>query len=182
MSESTMSTFELIHRPALGAVTPLVSTSIRLTPLPEGAVLLAIGAPDMIDHIADLAAKSGLSLRADGPGQWYLVGDEAMSPAAVKALAEGLGTGVTVIDQSHGRIRIAVEGPVVEDMLARGTGVDLGHFAVGRATSTLIGHIPAHVTRLSEERFDVMPMRGFAESLWHDFEAMAAEYSDQDPD
>lgn len=173
-----MSSFELIHRAALGAAKPLLSDRIRLTALPEGAILSVIGATDKADRLADTAVKSGLSLRANGPGQWYLVADEAISRAAIHALAGSLGDAFTIIDQSHGRIRIAVEGPAVQDVLAKGTGLDLALFAVGDATSTLIGHIATHVTRLAGEHFELMPLRGFAESLWHDLETMATEYSD----
>lgn len=181
MSESTMSTFELIHRPVLGTVTPLRARQIRLMPLPEGTILLVIGATEGAARVADAARQAGLSLRANGPGQWYLVSDEPMMRTAIQSLLGNLGDGFTVIDQSHGRIRVTVEGSAVEDVLAKGTGVDLGSFPVGHATSALIGHIPVHVSRMSATEFELMPMRGFAESLWHDLEAMAAEYVDQDP-
>ena len=51
-------------------------------------------------------------------------------------------------------------------------------FLLTLATTTLIGHIAAHITRTGPDRFELMPLRGFAESLWHDLETMAAEFAD----
>lgn len=177
MPEITMSTFELIHRPALGAVRALQASRIRLASLPEGAMLQVMGPADGTALVADVAQQAGLSVLPGGPGQWLLVSDMPMMRAAKHALAAGL-VGFTIVDQSHGRVRIAVEGPVVEDVLAKGTGIDLAAFAIGHATSTLVGHITVHLSRLSATRFELMPLRSFAESLWHDLEIMAAEYAD----
>jgi len=162
-----MRDIDLIHRPALAGTTPVASAAIRLTPLPEGTVLQIFGTASGAASLS--AANSRLSLRANGPGQWY-------------AVAEDTGAGVTLpeqftsVDQSHGRVRIAVEGSAVEQVLAKGTGIDLSQFAVGDATTTLIGHISAHITRTAADRFELMPLRSFAETLWHDLETMAAEH------
>lgn len=163
-----MSDIELIHRPVLASAKPLGSGRIRLTPLPEGTVLQVFGPAARGASIAEIAARAGLSLRPNGPGQWYLVGD---APARLE-----LPDGFSVVDQSHGRVRMAVEGDAVEQVLAKGTGVDLSRFEVGHATSTLVGHVGAHLTRTAADRFELMPLRSFAESLWHDLERMAAEY------
>lgn len=163
-----MSDIELIHRPVLASAKPLGSDRIRLTPLPEGTVLQVFGPSARGASLAEAAARAGLSLRPNGPGQWYLVGD---APDRL-----GLPDGFSVVDQSHGRVRIAVEGDVVEQVLAKGTGVDLSRFEIGDATTTLVGHVGAHVTRMAADRFELMPLRSFAESLWHDLERMAAEY------
>lgn len=164
-----MPDFELIHRPVLAGSKSLASDRVRLTPLPEGTVWQVFGSTSGTASLAAAASASGLSLRANGPGQWYLVGDR---PGIVVALPDGF----TAVDQSHGRVRIAVEGVAVEDVLAKGTGIDLARFEVGHATTTLVGHVSAHIARTAADRFELMPLRSFAESLWHDLETMAAEY------
>jgi len=176
MSDPMMSDFELIHRPVLGSATPLLGDRIRLMPLPEGTVLQVFGDAAHAASLAHAAQHAGLSMRANGSDQWYLVSDEPASGTALPDLASSLPDSLSVVDQSHGRVRIAVEGVAVEDVLAKGTGVDLGRFEVGRSTTTLIGHIATHMTRIAIDRFEIMPLRGFAESLWHDLEKMAAEY------
>lgn len=178
MSESTMSTFELIHRPALGAVKAVQANQIRLMPLAEGLILQVIGPVDGGVSVDAASRQAGLSLRPNGPGQWFLVGDASMPKSALQSVRSNLGEGFTVVDQSHGRIRIMLEGSAVEDVLAKGTGVDLAAFAVGHATSTLVGHVPVHLSRLSAMQFELMSLRGFAENLWHDLQTMAAEFSD----
>ncbi|MET3580162.1 sarcosine oxidase subunit gamma [Mesorhizobium robiniae] len=171
-----MSDFELIHRVVLSSATPLRSERIQLTPLPEGTVLQVFGPAAHAGSLAHAAARAGLSLRANGPGQWYLVGDETTTRDVLAELTSGLPDGFTVVEQNHGRVRIAVEGDAVKAVLAKGTGVDLSQFEIGHATTTLIGHISAHISRTSADRFELMPLRSFAESLWHDLEKMAAEY------
>lgn len=171
-----MSEFELIHRPVLGSVTPLLANRIRLTPLPEGTVLQILGPAAHAATVADAARRAGLSPRPNGPGQWYLVADMPIARVALAELAASLPDDCSLVDQSHGRVRISVEGDTVEAVLAKGTGVDLSKFAIGHATTTLFGHVSAHVTRTAADRFELMPLRGFAESLWHDLKTMAAEY------
>ncbi|SEH97891.1 sarcosine oxidase, gamma subunit family, heterotetrameric form [Rhizobium tibeticum] len=48
----------------------------------------------------------------------------------------------------------------------------LSECAVGRSTTTLIGHIAAHITRVDEDAFEIIVLRGFAESLWDDLARM----------
>jgi sarcosine oxidase subunit gamma len=177
MSDPIMTDFELIHRPVLGPVTPVVAERIRLEPLPEGTVLQVFGPVGHIASLMEAAKRAGLDMRANGPGLWYLVGDEPAPPAAKAELTAGLSELFSVIDQSHGRVRIAIEGEVVEEILAKGTGIDLDCFGIGQSTTTLIGHVSAHMTRTAKDRFELMAQRGFTESLWHDLVTMAAEYT-----
>lgn len=172
-----MSDLELIHRAALGSTAPVLASRIRLLPLPEGIVLQVFGSAASAGFLSETAARAGLSLRANGPGQWYLVGDEPRSRAELVELISSLPEGFAVVDQSHGRVRIAVEGHAVEEVLAKGTGIDLSRFEVGHATTTLVGHISAHMTRTAAARFELMPLRGFAESLWHDLMVMSREFA-----
>lgn len=159
---------DLIHRPVLTAK-PIAGDRIRLAPLPEGTVLQVNGPAADLPGLEAAATTAGLALRTNGPDQWFLVSDDAIAPP-------DLPTVFSTVDQSHGRIRIAIEGSAVADVLAKGTALDLASFEVGAATTTLIGHIATHVTRLGEDRFELMVLRGFAESLWHDLETMSAEF------
>lgn len=171
-----MSDVELTHRPTLGSIAPVLADRIRLLPLPEGTVLQVFGEGEHAPRLADAAARVGLSMRTNGPDRWYLVGDLPVSQAALSDLTDALPDAFSFVDQSHGLVRIAVEGDAVEDVLAKGTGVDLACFEVGQSTTTLFGHIAAHMTRTAMDRFELMPLRSFAESLWDDLRLMAAEY------
>jgi sarcosine oxidase subunit gamma len=171
-----MSDFELIHRTVLASAKPVTSSRIRLAALPEGTVLQVFGGAS--DELAGFCEQRGLSLRANGPGQWYLIGDGPLAFGAFDGLSASLPPGHSIVDQSHGRVRMFVEGPSARDVLAKGTGLDLATLGLGDATTTLVGHIAAHITRSAPDRFELMPLRGFAENLWHDLEAMAAEFAD----
>ena len=156
-----MSELREIKRAALGG-------GVTVTALPEGHVVLLLakaGAP--------MPAVEGL--RPAGPGQWFLVGDAPLTEAEMAALATRV-PDVALSDQSHGRVRIAVAGPRAVAMLAKGTAVDLERMPVGHSATTLIGPLGVHLTRTGEMAFELMVLRSFAAALWHDLEAMAAEY------
>ena len=150
-----------IRRAALGP-------GVTLTALPEGHVILLLaraGAP----------APELPGLRPAAPGQWFLVGDAPLPDAELEGLATRL-PDVALSDQSHGRVRIGVAGARAAALLAKGTAVDLDALPVGASATTLIGPIGAHLTRTGETVFELMVLRGFGSALWHDLEAMAAEY------
>lgn len=150
------------HRSALSGS---VGGGARITALPEGGVLHLLGR-------AGAPAPELEGLRAAGPGQWFLVSGAPLDVAALAARFPNL----AICDQGHGRARIAVEGPRAADMLAKGTAVDLERMALGASAQTLVGPIGAHLTRTGEQAFELLVLRGFADSLWHDLEAMAAEW------
>ena len=153
------------HRQALHGAG---GNGVMLTALPEGHVVLLLTR-------AGAQAPDVPGLRPAGPGQWYMVGDEPLSAEDFAALVARL-PDVAVSDQSHGRVRIVVEGAEVAEMLAKGTAVDLEGLAVGASASTLVGPLGVHLTRTCAVRYELMVLRSFAEALWNDLEMMAAEY------
>ncbi|GLR50582.1 sarcosine oxidase subunit gamma [Shinella yambaruensis] len=167
--------------PALAARKPLASSRIRLSALPEGTILQMIAGPQTpgpVDGLERLAAKTGLALRAISPGQWLLVGDRPTPyPQACRLLA-ALEPHASGIDQSHGRVRLHLEGPMAATVLSKGTAVDLhpSAFAPGHTAATLVGHVSVHLTRLDAEAFEITVLRGFAEALWDDLALMCAEF------
>lgn len=176
-----MPEFNIFSRAALDSRKPISSRRISLRALPEGHVIQVLAKPDQADGPARYSALSdgtNCAVRAGGPGQWFIVGDRPKSPAELKVLFESLQPDAFGIDQSAGRVRLFVEGEMVERMLCKETAVDLfiAAFPVGHSASTLIGHVAAHVTRTAEQTFEIMVLRGFAESLWDDLARMSAEF------
>jgi sarcosine oxidase subunit gamma len=176
-----MSAFAIEHRAALGGKVPLISTGVTLRALPEGHVLhllSASGDGDISRTISSLLGCDVLAKRSVSPGQWFVVGDAPLSPAALADIMQKLNQYADVIDQSHGRVRIAVAGAKAASVLAKGTAVDLAlnAFPIGHATTTLIGHIATHITRVSEDGFELIVLRGFAESLWDELADLSAEF------
>lgn len=171
-----------VHRAVLSGNAPQESASIRITPLPEGHVIEVLAKKTDADLYADLeklsSKETDCPVRTGGPGQWFVVGDTPLSRNEINELFESLATRADCIDQSHGRVRIGLSGPKVEQILAKGTAVDLAPsaFPAGHATPTQIGHVTAHLTRIAPDGFEIMVLRGFAQSLWDDICLMAQEY------
>lgn len=166
---------------ALAGRAPLVREGVTLEALPEGTMLHLLARPTKTDAVsfADRVTAAGLDLRVVAPGQWFATAPTVMSGAELVALAQALKPDVVVVDQSHGRVGIALQGPMAVRVLAKGTAVDLdpSAFPVGRSATTLIGHIAAHLTRVDAERFEIVVLRGFAASLFDDLSQMSLEFA-----
>lgn len=176
-----MSEYRVTLRPALAAMPRVASDRIALEALAEGHVIHVLGKPGdaaLATRLTPLSDGSPHAVRVAGPGQWFIVGDATKSHAELSALMETLKPDAFGVDQSQGRVRMLVRGSMVERVLAKGTAVDLSlaAFPVGHSATTLMGHIAAHVTRVGDDAFEIMVLRGFAESLWDDLVRMCAEY------
>ncbi|MER9001838.1 sarcosine oxidase subunit gamma [Mesorhizobium australicum] len=176
-----MSVIPIEHRSALGSKTPILSTDVRLTALPEGLILQAIttsGSGNVAGVIVAALECDALAVRSMSPGQYFIVSDELGSPADLVDLLHKLKPYADVVDQSHGRVRLAISGAKAALVLAKGTAVDLALnvFPVGHATTTLIGRITVGITRTAELEFELMVLRGFAESLWDELADLSCEY------
>jgi len=164
-----MTAFELIRQPALIGETLRTYGALTLEAPAGLTIVQLLGKPGSAPP-ADLPA--GVSLRASGPGQWFAVSTAETNGTAIAA------SGFDSVDQSHGRVLIRVSGGPVRRMLAKGTAVDLhpDSFAIGMSAMTLIGHIGVNLTRTGEDEFELLVLRGFAESLWEDLIGMAREF------
>lgn len=185
MSELTSdftSGFRPTLRPVLGAKEAIAAAAIKLSPLREGSIIHVLASPDVSDMEARLRSLAKGDVRAVSPGQWFIIGEQPLSFADIKALFAALEPQATGVDQSQGRVRIRIEGKMAERVLAKGTAVDLSleAFPVGRSATTLIGHIAAHLTRLDAQVFEIIVLRGFAESLWDDLARMSLEFQYHD--
>lgn len=166
-------------RPALPFPPHGDAASLLIEPLAEGHVLHLLAAPGAAVSPARLAAFSDgtpHAVRPLSPGQWLVVGDGAPDPAAIRAEAEAPPS-LAVSHQSHGRVRIALTGPQARFLLAKGCGVDFSPamFPVGFAAPTLFNHVGIHVTRTGEDRFELLVLRSFAQSLWEELTTLSAD-------
>lgn len=170
--------YQPVLRPVLSSKKAISSHEIRLSPLPEGTIihlLAASGASEVENRLRDLSKGD---VRVLSPAQWLIVSDKPMSYAETKALFSLVEPHATAVDQSQGRVRMRIEGRMVERVLARGTAVDLSitAFPVRSSATTLIGHITAHLTRVEDQAFEIIVLRGFAESLWDDLVRLCREF------
>ncbi len=171
-----MSEYRITHVDALARERPVIRNGVSLDAPAEGTVLHLLARSQMAEAAPSVP---GLSLRAVSVGQWFAVGASALHHSELETIAAGLQPNVDVVDQSHGRVRILVHGSNAATVLAKGTAVDLAlsAFPVGRSATTLIGHIAAHLTRIDNDGFELLVLRGFAESLWDELARMSLEFS-----
>ncbi|MDX0534226.1 sarcosine oxidase subunit gamma [Sinorhizobium medicae] len=177
-----MSEFRPTLRPALGSKQPVASATFGVSTLPEGTIIHVLARPgeqDVAHLLASLNGSDPHALRPVSPDQWFIVRDAAMPHQEMKGLFAALEPRASGVDQSHGRVRIRIEGKTAQRALSKGTALDLDSsaFPVGQSAVTLIGHIAAHITRVSSDAFEIIVLRGFAESLWDDLTRMGLEFS-----
>lgn len=130
----------------------------------DGARIHAVLAfRDSAQVVAGIVAARPLGqARNVGPGEWLLVsGDAGQAPEI---------DGAMVVDQSHGRTLFRLSGPDATAILMRGVAVDLagGAMPVGGSASMAFGHLSINLARMTENAFELIVGRSFAESFYHD--------------
>ncbi|MET2832858.1 sarcosine oxidase subunit gamma [Mesorhizobium shangrilense] len=173
-----MSDFDLIHRPAISTEPVRGSDAFAMKAMPEGNLIHILGKPGGEDLTATLQGLFGGEanrIRTFGPGQWLVVRDEPTSHVDLRAEFEKLASHAFAVDQTHGRIRIEVSGHAVTSALAKGTAVDFQGMAIGQCAMTMMGHISVHMTRCAADRFELVVLRGFGQSLWDEIAHLSAD-------
>ncbi|MCF1463218.1 sarcosine oxidase subunit gamma [Agrobacterium vitis] len=170
MSETALSDFPLLRRSSLADKGVETFGAVTLESVQDATVLHLLGKPGD----AAPTPQGGFALRSAGPGQWF-----AVAPAGADQAA-AFDANVFLVDQSHGRTLIRISGAPVRQVLMKGTALDLhpDQFAIGNATTTLIGHISVNLCRTGEDQFELLVLRGFAESLWDELAGMAREFQE----
>lgn len=165
-----------------------------------GAQALSISLParDLVQLAArrgqegELAAALGMTLPGPGasasangrtaiwlqPGLWVVAAERGSEGALAATLAEAAGNLGAVIDQTHGRSTIRIEGARVRDMLAKGCRLDLHPkvFPVGRTATTQIAHIGCLLHHAGPDTFELTMFATFAQSFWEWATGAAAEF------
>ncbi|ACM38817.1 MULTISPECIES: sarcosine oxidase subunit gamma [Rhizobium/Agrobacterium group] len=171
LPDSVLADFHLVRRPALATKAVERFGVLTLETVFDATILHVLGKPG---DVAPMPPQ-GFDLRNAGPGQWFAVGHASADHAAAT-----FGPTAFLVDQSHGRTLIRISGAPVRNVLAKGTALDLhpDQFAIGSATTTLIGHISVNLCRTGEDQFELLVLRGFAESLWDELAGMAREFQE----
>ena len=146
------------------------------------SILTVIARKGKSRDVADaLAALKGATAQWAGPDQYFVLAEgrgEGALYREVKAMLDGL---ASVSEQSHGRVVIRVAGAKARSVLTKGTPVDLHPdvFPVGTSAMTQMAHVGVHLTRVSEDAYDLSVFRGFAESFWEWITEQAEEFGYQ---
>ena len=106
-----------------------------------------------------------------GPGRWWVV---EVEPARVQ-LDTALGA---VVDQSHGRTVIEVQGAAVRELLAKGTSIDLHPkiFPAGACAATTLAQIAVVLESRADDRIEIHVPRSYTRALFDWLEDAALEF------
>ncbi len=123
----------------------IASLSAQVGPLPE--------------RVGFATQSQGRTLMLVGPAQYLLSGGPVTLPDAEGA----------VVDLTHARTRLYVEGTMAPEVLSRGAPLDFhdSAFPVGAFAQTGIHHTPVLIHRVSAARYEIDALRTFALTVWH---------------
>lgn len=117
---------------------------------------------------------NGIRLFRTAPDRLLLTGIDGTGLPADRPGDEDL----AVLDLSHARRVITIDGPAAEDVMARMAAVDFRRsaFPVNAFAQTGIHHVGVIVHRLTETRFDVLTPVTLTRSIWEAFELNARSF------
>ena len=100
------------------------------------------------------------------PARWLVSGEDAQLAAK---LAEAVGDNGSVINLSHGRSVLRINGPKSRRVLSKLFAIDFAEeaFAKGDGLSTIHHDFMVQIQRVDDDAFDIYVFRSFARSFWH---------------
>lgn len=156
---------------------PLADTAVHGIEMPGANHLMLVDGARIHSVLAfkgrDAEVASALAMlpagrvRVVGPGEWLVVSTDAPEL-----------DGAMVVDQSHGRTLFRLSGPDAVRVLMKGVAVDIagGTFHVGASATMAFGHLTINLARIEDKMFEIVGMRSFAESLYHDIKLAGREF------
>lgn len=162
--------------PARALVGPTTGRAIRIEEQPgrtilqvnafhgrAAAVARALGSGTGLEPMTEVGGTvegDGLAILTGGPGRFWLMGEGTTRVEVDPALA-------LTVDQSHGRVVVAVAGERVRGVLAKGCRMDVhpAAFPAGRCAQTSLGPFAVLLHCREAERFEIHVARSYAESL-----------------
>ena len=87
-------------------------------------------------------------------------------------------TSVAIIDLSHARSSIEIDGLMTRDLLLKGAAIDFHPevFLINHCVQTTFFNSSALISCLDENRFNILIARGFALDLWKKVHEAAEEF------
>lgn len=125
------------------------------------------------------AAAPGATALWTQPGGWLVTAPRIEEGFLAGAIALAVEGHASVIDQSHGRITVVLEGDPVRAVLAKGCRLDLHprEFGPGRVAGTTIAQVNLLLHRPDERAlFELTVPSTLAEPFFHWLAESAAEY------
>lgn len=134
---------------------------VTAQPGAENAMMPALSAQvgALPETVGRATQSQGRTLMLIGPAQYLLSGGPVTMPDAEGA----------VVELSHARTRLYVEGAMAAEVLCRGAPLDFhdSAFPVGAFAQTGIHHTSVLIHRVSQQRYEIDTLRTFALTVWH---------------
>jgi heterotetrameric sarcosine oxidase gamma subunit len=126
---------------------------------------------------AVLTALDGGQLRNCGPDEWLLV-SKASGASAVETMLGDI-PGISYVDQSEGRVLLAVRGPSVRQIMAKCVAVDLHPdvFGVGQSANMMCCHVAVNLARTGDDTFEIVASRSSCGALFEEMMEMGREFA-----
>lgn len=159
--------------------------ALRIAELRPGAIAQIMGAPEpevltscLAVYALDSAPGSGRCARGEqmkvlcgGPNQYLVVSGQHEDEALTHSLGIALdGQGSAVVDLSHARTVLRIQGPHCRDVLAKGCPVDVDAMVAGDTAATVLGHFNILLHCEAGDAFEIYVFRSFGlacfEWLW----------------
>ena len=111
-------------------------------------------------------AKPAVGAINIAPARWLVSGEDT---ELVAKLADEVGDYGSVVDLSHGRSVIRIDGPKSRWVLAKLFAIDFSEeaFAKGDGLSTVHHDFMVQIQRTEDDASDIYVFRSFARSFWH---------------
>ena len=112
-----------------------------------------------------------------GPNRWLIIEPETRDlTALVKSQIKE--NSVSIVDLSHARSSIEIDGLMTRDLLLKGTAIDFHPkvFLINHCVQTTFFNLSALICCLDENRFNIFIARGFALDLWQKVQEAAEEF------
>ena len=112
-----------------------------------------------------------------GPNRWLIVEPETRDLTSLikNQIKE---TSIAIIDLSHARSSIQIDGLMTRDLLLKGAAIDFHPevFLINHCVQTTFFSSSALISCLDENRFNILIARGFALDLWKKVREAAEEF------
>ena len=112
-----------------------------------------------------------------GPNRWLIIEPETRDLISlVKSQINE--TSISIVDLSHARSSIEIDGPMTRDLLLKGAAIDFHPeaFLINHCVQTTFFNLSALICCLDENRFNIFIARGFALDLWQKVQEAAEEF------
>ena len=112
-----------------------------------------------------------------GPNRWIIVEPETRDlTSLVKSQIKD--TSVAIVDLSHARSSIEIDGLMTRELLLKGAAIDFHPevFLVKHCVQATFFNLSALICCLDENRFNIFIARGFALDLWQKVQEAAEEF------